>query len=477
LIDKIDILKKMGEIRLVIVFFIIIIQLNFIELQAQTWNIGYPDTTKVTATLTGDTLLIRGSGEMKNYPKNKTWHDRIVYVHIENGVTNIGHFAFNRCYQLKSVSISESVKSIGESAFEDCSKLKDVVIPNSVTLIKGNAFKGCKSLDSIIIPNSVLRIDMYAFYECFNLKKVLLESGVLNQIGENAFRACHNLSTITIPKSLTKIGDVAFRECYNLERIEVELGNLRYFSIDGVLFNKGQDTLISYPNGRKGEYIIPQSISVIGNSAFACSKINSVSIPSTVKVIEGDAFRYCDNLKRIIIPNSVSKIGVLAFADCDSLVSITLGNGITDINMYIVSQSNSLLEINVDNNDLRLSSNNGVLYNKLQDTLIMYPRGKKGKFVVPENVKFIKKGAFEACEGLSEIIISETVTTIEDLAFQYDRNLKIVTNMSTTPQTISEEVFSYVKLEKLCLYVPKNVIDKYKNTKVWKDFGEIKPIE
>jgi len=467
----------MRNIRPVIIFFIITIQLYFIELQAQTWNIGYPDTSKVTATLIGDTLLIKGIGDMKNYPRYKTWHDKIISVRIENGVTNIGHHAFNRCYQLKSVSISESVKSIGEFAFQDCSRLKKVDIPDSVSVIKKNAFKGCKSLDSINIPNSVKRIDKYAFYECFNLKKLLLKSRVLDQIGENAFRACHNLSSITLPKSLTKIGDVAFRECYNLESIEVEHGNLRYISIQGVLFNKSQDTLIAYPNGRKGEYTIPQSVSVIGNSAFSCSKINFVSIPNSVKIIANGAFCYCDNLKNVNIPNSVSEIRSMSFANCDSLLGITLGSGIADINMYILSQSKNLLEINVDKNNTKLSSKNGVLYNKSQDTLIMYPRGKKGRFVVSKNVKCIKKGAFEACDGLNEIIISETINTIEDLAFQYDRNLNIVTNMSLTPQKISDLVFSYVKLEKLCLFVPRNVIDKYKNTEVWKEFGEIKAIE
>lgn len=467
----------MTRIRLVILLSVITIQLNITELNAQTWNIGYPDSSKVTATLNGDTLLITGTGDMKNYPRNKTWHDKIVSVRIENGVTNIGHFAFNRCYQLNSVSISESVKVIGEFAFQDCSKLKNVVIPNSVESIKRNAFKGCKSLDSITIPNSVQRIDKYAFFECYNLKQVTLENGKLNKIGENAFRACHKLTSINLPQSLIELGDVVFRECYELKSIDVENGNLNYLSVNGVLFNKNQDTLIAYPNGKNGGYIIPQSVTVIGNSTFACSKVNSILIPSSVRVIEGDAFRYCDYLKSITIPNSVTSIGVLAFADCDSLVDITLGSSITDVNMYFVSQSNRLTEINVDKNNLRLSSYDGVLYNKSQDTLIMYPRGRKGSFVVPKNVKCIKKGAFEACEGLNEITISETVSTIEDLAFQYDRNLKIVKNMSTTPQMISDEVFSYVKLENLNLFVPNEVIDKYKNTNVWKEFGEIKAIK
>jgi hypothetical protein len=443
---------------------------------AQTWSIGYPDSSKVRATLHGDTLLISGSGEMKDYPMNKTWHDRIVGVRIEKGVTNIGHFAFYRCYQLRSVEISESVKQIGEFAFQDCIQLKGITLPNSLRLIQRDAFHGCKLLDSIIIPNQVTRIDKYAFFECFNLTKVLIKSKVLGHIGDDAFRACHKLSSITLPECLTKLGNIAFRECYSLERIEVEPGNKNYCSIDGVLFNKGRDTLLAYPNGKKGKYIVPESVSVIGSSAFACSKVDAVSIPNTVTAIEGDAFRYCHQLKQIIIPNYVSAIGVLALANCDSLLSITLGSGIKEINMYLVSQSNNLLEIKVDKNNTGLRSFQETLFTKRQDTLIMYPRGKKGKYVIPKKVRCIKRGAFEACEGLTEISIPKTVTTIEDLAFQYNRNLKVVTNMNPIPQPVSDEVFSYVKLKNLCLYVPQKAIDKYKSMKVWKDFGEIKAI-
>jgi hypothetical protein len=449
------------------------------KVNVRKWNIGFPDTTNVTAILKGNTLIIEGKGKTGNYPLYKTWYDsknNITNVIIKKGITHIGSHAFYDCHQLKSISIPKGMVSIGEFAFKNCYQLEHVIIPNSVTIIKRNAFERCKSLKSIVIPNNVTRIEEYAFYECFNLNNILLGSSV-SQLDEAAFRACHNLSAITIPKSTTKIGDIAFRECYNLTNINVEYENLNYSSINGVLFNKNQDTLIAYPNGKKGEYIIPESVSVIGGSAFARSKIDAVFIPNTVKIINGDAFRYCHNLKNITIPNSVTETGILSFANCDSLVSIMLGSGITDVNMYVVSQSNSLSDINIDANSLRFSSKNGVLYNKTQDTLIMYPRGKNGGFTVPPNVKCIKTGAFEGCQGLTEITISESVTRIEDLAFQYIRNLTKVTNMSIIPQPISDGAFSHVKLNTLSLFVPRSATDTYKNTPVWKEFGEIKVIE
>ncbi|MFH7039499.1 leucine-rich repeat domain-containing protein [Flavobacterium plurextorum] len=456
-----------------ITFLTIVFLLYVSKTNAQTWNIGYPDSTKVTATLTSKKLIIRGKGEMKNYPIYGRWKDKAIStVQIENGVTNIGNHAFYDCNDLKSISIPEGVTSIGESAFKNCENLEFIIIPNSITVIKERAFERCKSLKSFIIPNNVLQIEKYAFYECFNLKNVQLGSG-LNKIGDCAFRACHNLSSITIPKSTKDIGDIAFRECYNMENYTVEEGNAQFSSVKGVLFNKRLDILLAYPNGKKGKYRIPDSTSVIGNSAFASSKINSVYIPKTVKIIKGDAFRYCDNLNKLKIPDSVEEIGVLSFASCNSLRRIELGNSINEINMYILSQNKNLLKIKISNKNLKFSSKKGILYNKPGDTLVMYPRGKKGGFMIPENVKCIKKGAFEACEGLTKIVIPESVTTIEDLAFQYSTNLIEVTNKSINPQLISNQVFS----QKLCLFVPENAVTLYKKAKVWQDFVKIQKIE
>ena len=448
----------------------VVIQIS--NTNAQTWNIGYPDRTSVTATFSNKLLVIKGKGDMKNYPIYETWKNKeIENVQIENGVTNIGHHAFYDCNKLKSISIPEGVTSIGESAFKNCENLENVIIPNSTVEIKENAFESCKSLKSIIIPNNILQINEYAFYECFNLINIQLGSG-LNKIGSCAFRACHNLASITIPKNTIDIGIIAFRECYNMENIEVEKGNTKFNSINGVLFNKKKDTLLAYPNGKKGKYIIPKSTLVIGNSAFASSKINSVNIPKTVKIIKGDAFRYCNNLKNIKIPNSVNEIGNLTFANCDSLERIKLGSSITELNMYILSQNENLLKIKISRKNLKFKSKRGILYNKSSDTLVMYPRGKKGDFIIPENVICIKKGAFEGCEGLTKIVIPKSLKTIEDLAFQYCSNLIEVTNKSNIPQIISNQVFS----EKKLLLVPEKNIQLYKNAKEWQDFLRIQKI-
>src|SRR5205085_10580611 len=96
-------------------------------------------------------------------------------------------------------------------------------IPTSVTTIGTNAFEECQQLSSIGIPNSVLNIE------------------------QGAFGLCFSLTNITIPASVTNIGHIPFLICTNLIRIDVDANNPNYSSLDGVLFDNAQTTLIECP--------------------------------------------------------------------------------------------------------------------------------------------------------------------------------------------------------------------------------------
>ena len=153
----------------------------------------------VTFTLDDSGLLtISGTGMMYDYfvTSRIPWsRDKVKRVVIEQGITNIGAYAFYYCSALTDVTISDSVTSIGELAFCQCVNLSSVSIPDSVTIIDHMAFLNCSSLTSFTIPGSVVRI------------------------GEHAFHLCSGLTTLSIPDSVTQIGRNAFSGCSNLESI------------------------------------------------------------------------------------------------------------------------------------------------------------------------------------------------------------------------------------------------------------------
>jgi hypothetical protein len=221
-------------------------------------------------------------------------------VDIPATVTTIRTSAFNTCEGLTSLTIPDGVITIGGSAFFNCKNLTSVSIGNSVTTIGENAFNGCTKLASeLAIPNSVITVGKSAFYSCIGLTSLVIGNAV-ETIGERAFGNCSKLTFAVIPASVTFIGRGIFYDCRSMTAIDVDAANANYCSVEGVLFNKAQTSVLQYPAGKAGAY----------------------TIPSSVTIIESDAFFDCAELTSVVIPNGAMTIGSLAFADCTGLTEM-----------------------------------------------------------------------------------------------------------------------------------------------------------
>ena len=268
---------------------------------------------------------------------------------------------------IKTIIIEDGVTSIGEYAFSNFWFLTSITIPDSVTSIREQAFANCTSLASVTIPDSVTSIEIFAFSACSSLTSITIPDGVTT-IGYAAFGGCSALTSITIPNSVTSMGLYVFE---------------------------------------------------------GCSSLTSVIIPDSITSIEYGTFKDCTSLASVTIPDSVTSIDTWAFCGCTSLTSITIPNSVTSIDSNAFDNCGNLAEIKVDSENEVYCDQNGVLFSKNMDTLLIYPEGKKEvSYDIPKGVKSIYFTAFSGCESLTEMKIPDTLTDrISHIVFDSLENL------------------------------------------------------
>ena len=288
------------------------------------------------------TLLIRGSGAMKEYHRmnysssEAPWYayrDRITNLILPEGLTSIGGGAFYQCKYISRLELPSTVKSIGYEAFYECSGIRgQLILPEGLTSIGGSAFNGCSGLTGqLILPEGLTSIGGSAFNGCSGLTGIEIPESVTS-IGNYAFDCCIGVRSITLPSSVTSIGRCALNVGWNAD-LKVYIDDLDWWL--GLADTYGQDLPHGdlYLNGELvTEIAVPAGTLTLRPDMFRNMRsLESVTIPESVTSIGDYAFSSCSSLTSITIPEGVTSIGDGAFSGCSSLSSVTIPAGVTGI--------------------------------------------------------------------------------------------------------------------------------------------------
>lgn len=351
-------------------------------------------------------------------------------INIPSNVTSIGDSAFGLCKSFTSLILPDSVESIGRSTFYGCDSITSITLSNNLTNIGENAFSCCSGFNNITIPASVENIGSGAFSICFYLTEIIVDEGnqyyksidgalfdynvtnlilclndperssyeipvgvltisdgafdhcvfldniiipnTVTTIANGAFERC-NVETINIPASVTSMAESTFEHCTELKEINVDTNNPYFSDIDGVLFNKAGTRLLQYTLGSEEvSYTVPDGVTKIVSSAFQFNILETITLPSSLSSIEGNALNECTHLKEIV----------------------------------------------VDESNLHYSSNGGVLFNKAGTILYQYPRAKANpNYIVPNDVTNLGYHSFYEVSHLQNIYIPAGLNSISSSAF------------------------------------------------------------
>ncbi|HTV40516.1 MAG TPA: leucine-rich repeat domain-containing protein [Candidatus Sulfotelmatobacter sp.] len=376
----------------------------------------------------------------------------VVIPNTTNGlpITSIGDVSFFNNSTLTSVTVGTNVTTIADQAFS-YSSLTDVTLPNSVTNIAFDAFLDCNDLTNIMVATNDPDFSSAAGV-LFNQNETMLITfpegkagsyavpNSVTNIAVYAFFGSGNLTSVALSTNVSSIANYAFYNCPALTAITVNTNNLWYSSVAGVLFDKGQDTLIAYPAGNAAaSYIMPNSVTNIGMEAFyGCANLTGVTLGTNVSIVGGAAFEYCTALAGITFPDSVTVISGDAFSLCDALTNISIGTGVTNIEFQAFLGCSSLTTITVAAGNPAFSTVDGVLFNKNQTALYLYPPASSAtSYAVLDSVTNIEAFAFMDSYNLTGVSLDPNLQSIGQSAFQNCFNLtniaipNSVTNMGT----------------------------------------------
>lgn len=293
---------------------------------------------------------------------------------------NLKSYAFRNNTEITEIIIPEGVKGIGTAAFSGCKNLQSVTIPESVTAIGAEAFKGCEKLDPLTIPDSVTSIAQSAFLDCKGLKSITIPDGV-TMIDAKTFKGCTSLATIYIGKGVTSITggvDGAFVGTAPTT-ITVSSENTSFKSVGNCLLSYDGTELVL---GTANNSSIPNTVTTIRSYAYYMhTQLTEIDIPQSVTTIGEYAFA-STGLTNVTIPQRVTTIGKCAFMKCAALTTVTLNANITEIAEGLFSQCSSLSSV-----------------------------------TIPATVNKIGASAFNSCTSLTSIVIPASVETIGKQAF------------------------------------------------------------
>ena len=386
------------------------------------------------------------------------WGDKnLQSVSVSGNVGEISAYAFSNCCNLKDVNIPYSVNTISLKAFEDCIRLRRISIPISVNSIHNTAFDGCTKLKidapdgsvaKAFADNLVLEDIEVAEYEDTPLDTI---SDMMSGEGDTQEEEpplevdyYHEVTHIN-PLETTEddsvvgksriVGNQAFVFVDNASAT-VNSGEVDLTQIEGVVSGETGETIasISDNGGKKGSSFPKYTIindEIIADQAYYNDTRSFIEIPDTITEIGDFAFAR-SGITEAVIPEGTEKIGYAAFYHCNELTNVVIPDTVTEIEPSAFDNTPWIQNwIQNGEGDYLIVGDGILLAYRGSNSIVTIPDGVKTigpgaladhvgitKVILPDSVEVIGEGAFAGCSNLASVEGGRMVKSIKDRAYQ-----------------------------------------------------------
>lgn len=403
-------------------------------------------------------------------------------VSFSKNIQKIGKYAFYNCYNLDNVVLDSDYLTIIEMySFANCNSLTTINLSLSINKIEEYAFYHC-NLKEITIPNAVAEICDYAFAYNGKADNVLInpdswkitpsikkitfsENTTINKIGKYAF-ASNIIDELILPDKELYLDEYCFSQSNNITSFNLKKeytitqgiiafsNNLKkvYVSSTQSLLSALDGNTLDVPKSLKEIEIIDDSNEILANAFTGFGEVSKFIIPNTITKIGDNAFYGCRSIDSINIEN-VTYIGANAFMGCLNLKDIKFSSKID----YIGSKAFNATEYfaSLENEEFVVIDNVLIKYN-----------GDKQTVTLPDNVAIIAGGAFSGNHTVEKIILSKNTSLLCNGAFDSCINLKEIDVNYDGLINIELEIFDTLS-SSFKVSVKKDYISLYDNDIYW----------
>lgn len=406
------------------------------------------------------------TGTAKNSPFTSGENSTLKKVTFADGIQVIPQYFLNNITTLTKIEIPASVQKIGDHAFADCSNLTAVTFKeqadSKLTTIDTSAFEGCSLMKLSKLPEGLTTINASAFKDCKKISLTDLPTGLIT-IGNAAFENCTMLRIGKLP-AITALGMAAFKNCVKLSFLSVDTSNLAEINatafegctgLSSVQINGGEKKQTTIADGAFAtcnslKWLDIENVKSIGKNAFAKLPFSALEI-NQVDTIGESAFASCDKLENPVIQN-VKTIGASAFAGSgaqtddnkvllDSIQNVGSrafeGCQFTSADIRDLEKVTTYTdpETKIEYSPFAKSSIKKVEFSDETKNTVCTKAFKNVTSLQSVelaycftygNISTIDASAFEGCVNLTDINLSDKLTTINGLAF-YNTGLTEIT--------------------------------------------------
>lgn len=369
-------------------------------------------------------------------------------------VKEIGKSAFQGA-KLAELTVGESLESIGYNAFADNAELTKVIwnATAAETLYEADVaglvraiFNGCTKLATVEVGESVESLPDYFLHDNTLIEKIDLPEGI-QSVGDSAFNGCTALAEISNVEMLQTIGQDAFTGTPWLTEY-LKTDGLVYLGSVLYVYNGEMpaDTSITVKDGTTAiangafdglenlvSVTLPDTLTTIGNRAFAKTSLTEINIPASVVSIGSEAFTDVETLTSVTFNEGLETIGANAFDGCYLLNTVALPDSLTSLGVAAFQYAGR--DAAAANGTLTI----GTGLTEIPQSAFMGMSKTGGALTIPAGITKIGASAFSGMM-ISSVTIPEGVTEIGISAFSSTKSLNTV-KLPSTVAVLGNRVF------------------------------------